>query len=70
MVVKYNLKTVHCDMCPNRTSGWSKFNMTDLHEPTVQEIRLNEDFYKVRSGGKYIDLCPQCYDKFKARRQV
>lgn len=65
MIVELVVRSVHCDHCDNSTAGWSRMDTHDFHLASASEIRASEDYHRVRVDGKYVDLCPSCYAKFK-----
>lgn len=66
MIVETLTRSVHCDRCSNSTEGFNQFDTIDFKLPTAQKIRDWFGFRRVKADGKFIDLCPACYAKYKS----
>lgn len=63
MTVETLVKAVHCDLCSNSTDGYSKFDSADFTLPSAKQIRDYHGYRRVLLNGRFVDLCPECYQK-------
>ena len=68
MIVETLSRSVHCDRCTKSTEAFSQFDCENYKLPTAKQIRDWFDFRRVKAGGVFIDLCPNCYAKYKENR--
>lgn len=66
MIVETITRSVHCDRCSASTEGFNQFDTINYKLPTAKKIRDWSDFHRVKVYGKFIDLCPACYAKYKS----